>query len=539
MDKFLQTTLKQLENFADNEETLLKKEELKKALLKVKPFTKRELTPELTKKRIEKAANDFWYFDKKYFPSSMYEDYAAPGKFHKDLSTFADLKDKKAHLVIGPRDHAKTAVLKKKFIWQFLFGKRKFMAVGSETLDTPKSYLLDVIYFLTFNERIINDFNLTWHEKSTEKLFATSEVNPSGTFATVLSEEKSSRGKQRMFDRLDFILLTDFENLTSSLTKEAVEKRFDRLNEMRGSLSKSGTLLWEANNFSTECLANHLLDEKDKGIISENVIVHLYSAWDDKRPFTQRSLWASRFPAKSEKELKEMCKPKDEYDWLANFQGRPIQKSGDIFPNNYYAEWDKLPNDVQSVIWTDPNTSEKGKGDTTAIAALGFSSSTQKFYLTGARCKSYFHSNELLTDIIALQVQEQLKKIHIITLGMDGNVTQESNWKNNIHNYVQIKKVPYPTVLFRKWNVDSLATNLESVYKEGRLLFPPEFAKTEEGKEFLKQFFGFRLKKAGKKDDAPDAMICAYTLLIELGIAYILNDEPLILTLSHRKIKRI
>lgn len=539
MSVFLKQTLKQLEDFAANEETLLKKEELKKTLLKVKPFSKRELGSNATQLRIKKASEDFWYFDKKYFPPSMFEDYATPGKFHHDLSDLADLNDKKIHLVIGPRDHAKTAILKKKFIWQFIFGKRKFMAVGSETLDTPKSYILDIIYFCTFNERIAHDFNFIWHEKSTDKLFATSDVNPTGTFVVALSEEKSSRGKQRMFDRLDYILLTDFENLTSSLTKDAIEKRMDRLNEMRGSLSRTGTLLWEANNFHVDALSNYLLEEKDKGILSENIEVHLYPAWDENRPYPQRSLWPARFPAKSEEELKELCKPKDIYDWDGNFQGRPHLKSGDIFPNDHYAEWETLPDDVQAIIWTDPNTSEKGKGDTTAIVSLGFSSKTQKFYITAARCRSYFHSNELLTDILALQFQEQMKKVQVITLGMDGNVAQESNWKNNIYNFIQIKKVPYPAILFRHYKVDSLVTNVESIWKEGKILFPPGFAKTDEGKIFLKQFFGFRLKKAGKKDDAPDAVICAYTLSVELGIAYILDEEPLMIGISNRKVKRI
>jgi hypothetical protein len=313
----------------------------------------------------------------------------------------------------------------------------------------------------------------------------------------------------------------------------------DRINEMRGSLSKSGVLIWEANNFKVDSLSNQLVDELDKGILSDNIEVHLFAAWDGKRPPTQRSLWQSRFPAKSEEELKKLCKPKDDYDWDGNFQGRPREKSGDIFPDTYYREWDKLPDDIQAVIYTDPNTSEKSKGDTTAISSFGFSSSTQQFYVTGARCRSYFHSNELLTDILKLQSQEVNRGVDIITLGMDGNVTQESNWKNNISNYILIHKVPYPVVLFRKYTVDNLATNLESLWKENKILFPPGFAQTEEGKEFMKQFFGFRLKKAKKKDDGPDSIICAYTLLVELGIAYILTDDPLMIALSTRRVKRI
>ncbi len=540
-NQFLDNTLRKLQEFADSEDSIAKKEELKNALLKVTQFSGKDKSNEAKQKRLERAKNDFWYFDKVYFPASMYGDgdYAPAGKFHKEIVSIADKQDKKAHLILGPRDHAKTAMLQKHFVYQFLFGKRRFMAVGSETLDTPKSYILDITYLILYNDRIQHDFEINWHEQSTEKLFATNTENPQGTFVTALSEEKSSRGKQRLMNRLDFILLTDFENLTSSLTNEAIEKRADRLNEMRGSLSKKGTLVWEANNTHVDYLSNQLLTEQDDGRISENIVVHVYPAWDNHRHPRQKSLWYSRFPANSEAELIQLLKPKDGLDWAGNFQQRPRRKSGDLFPDTYYNEYSELPGDIQAVIWTDPNTSEKGKGDTTAIACFGFSPSTQKYYITNARCRSYFHSNELLKDILEMQDSESRKGTMIVTLGMDGNVNQESNWKNNIYNFTQIYKIPYPAVLFRKFKVDLLATNLESVWKENRILFPQGFIKTHEGKEFFKQVIGFRLKKAGKKDDAPDAMICAYTLLIELGIGYILDDVPQMKSYSNRKIRRV
>lgn len=490
---------------------------------------------------MQKAENDFWYFDKTYFPKSFYgDDYSAPGKFHKDIDEISDSKDKKVHLVLGPREHAKTAIYQKKVLWKFLFGKAQFMAIGSETLDTPDNYLADLIYYTKFNDRIAHDFKLTWHECSTKKMFATSDQNPKGTFIQTLSEEKSSRGKQRLQRRFDFILLTDFENSTSSLTKDARRKRRSRLNEMRGSLTKNGCLVWEANNFDVDTLSNELLEEQEKGIGSKSIVVHVFPAWDSNRPYKQRALWPQRFPAKSEEELMEMVVIEDRYDWLGNYQQRPEEKSGEIFPKSFYSEWATLPNDVQAVIWVDPNCSEKKKGDTTGMPCLGFSPTTKKFYITNMRCKSYFLSNDLLTDLLRLQQNEVSKGISIITIGMDGNVSQESIWKNNIHNFVTINRFPFPFVNFRKYNVDLLVTNLESIYKCGDLLFPPNFASSEEGKAALKQFNGFRMKKANKKDDFPDAVICAYTLLIELGVSFILDSNiNQMVSVNNYKVKRL
>ncbi|HBO60538.1 TPA: hypothetical protein DD449_02560 [Candidatus Berkelbacteria bacterium] len=98
----------------------------------------------------------------------------------------------------------------------------------------------------------------------------------------------------------------------------------------------------------------------------------------------------------------------------------------------------------------------------------------------------------------------------------------------------------FPNVKFKKYKVDALATNVEDKWKQNKIFFPPGFAETEEGKEFLKQFFGFRLKKANKTDDAPDAVISAYTLLVEEGLAYLLSGvDDKIFSVTKKRIQRI
>lgn len=547
MQKLIDSTIRQLEsNAAKAEERRIeeaKKKQydlLKSSLLDIAPFSERESTPEATRRRLKKARDNFEYFDKVYFPPEFYgDDYSKPGVFHKKICGIADKRDKKVHLICGPRDHSKTAMLQKKVLHMFLFGHRKYMGIGSETLETPEYYLADLIYYLTYNERLTHDFVLEWHECSTKKMFATSEQNPKGTFMQTLSEEKSARGKTRLQRRFDFVLLTDFENYTTSLTKDARRKRRDRLNEIRGSLSKKGVVVWEANNFDADTLSNELLEEQEKGLGSEAVVVHIYPAWDDNRPYTQRALWPARFPAKSEEELKKMLGVEDEYDWAGNMQQRPKRRSGEQFPAEYYQEWTELPEDLQSVIFVDPNCSEKGKGDTTGMPNLAFSPTTQQYYVTAARCRSYFLSNDLLLDALTLYQDEARKGISIIALGMDGNVTQESSWKNNIHNFVQINGYPYPPVQFRKYSVDTLVTGISSIYKERKLYFPPGFSNTEEGKEAVKQLFSFRTKKEKKKDDFPDALISAFALLIELGIAMILgNNSARSVSVNNYRVKR-
>lgn len=509
-----------LEKIKQENEGLRIKQELLKIMATAPPFPEKELTEEKKQERLERSAKDFWYWDKTYFTKGYYDDYATPGKFHKELVSITDCRDKKAHIIIGSRSVAKTSMLKKKFIYDFLHGKRRNMAAASETLDAPGNFLIDMIYFLTTNERILFDYNLTWFEKSSEKLYAKSAVNPKGTFVDILSIERSSKGRSRgLFLRYDYIFVTDWENRTSSLTKEAVEKRIDRLNEMRTSLSDDGTMVAEGNNFDPDCAQNQIKKEHDAGILSDNFILHIYPAWDSSRPPKQRSLWYAKYPADSEEELKKLMKPKDDIDWSGDFQQNPQKRSGKIFPDTYYAEWDFIPRDLKSVIYTDPNLSLKQKGDTTASTGLGWSVSTQRFYIFLGRCKSYDSSNDLLFDyLMAMKQWRQLA--NIIDTAMDGNVAQEAQWTNNINNFARIHGFPFPPIQFKKYKVDDLVSPVETEWKRNMFLFPPGFSKTEEGKAYLKQLFGFRTKKAKKKDDAPDSLISAYTFLVELGIAF-------------------
>lgn len=532
-DLLLKKTLQGLEAWAQKEDQRLESLAFAKMLQPVKPFPPQQCNDDAKEKRLHRCAEDYWYFDKTYFPPEAYDDYAAPGKFHKELISIAGNSDKKAHILHGPRESGKTITYKKHIVWLTLFGKRKFIAIGSSVLLVPQAFLLDIIYMLENNDRIAFDFDLKWIEKSTEKIFIRNMHNPRGTFILALSEDRSARGKQRMFSRPDFIYVTDFENTKTSFTKEAVMKRIETLNEMRTSLSSKGTLVWEGNNLDINCAMNKIKTESEDGSLSPEFQYHHFPAWDDARD--PKNIWHSKFPASTESELKKLMKPMDDFDWLSNFQGSPQFRSGKIFPKDYYQEAD-APSGLQSVIYVDPNLSLKDQGDTTAIVNLAYDPRTDNYYITSGRCKSYSASNHLLDDLLSMWIVERLSPTDVITIGMDGNVAQESVWANNIANYTSIKKMPYPNVKFKKYNVDALATNFEDKWKARKVFFPVGFSKTEEGQLFTRQVFSFVSKKNNKKDDAPDTLICAYTLMVEEGIAFILDNsnEPIASFLSKR-----
>ncbi|QQS35761.1 MAG: hypothetical protein IPM56_16190 [Ignavibacteriales bacterium] len=518
--------LKQMEEELKRE-SLAEQEKVFKEASRIPPFKQSQLSDTAKNKRKEKSKNDFWYWDKTYFPPEVYPDYAEPGAFHHELVSITDNKDAKAHIIYGPRKHAKTSYLKRKVIYAFLHAKRKYIGFGSGTLRAPKLFLMDVYTFLSKNPRIKNDYHIKWLKISDEGLHIVSDVSesPEGSYLEPLSEERSTRGGQRnLIDRYDLIVFTDIENETVSLTKEAVRKRIDRINEMRSSLEPWGTFVAEGNNFNVDTAMNQLLREKDNGQLSKNFELHVFPAWDASRPGKQRSLWYAKFPADTEEQLKEFLQPEDDYDWAGNFQQRPKLRGSDIFPIEFYQEWDSLPKDIKIVNYTDPNLAKKKKGDSTVSGSMGFSPSLQKFFIPIVICKSYSDPDDLLDD--TLEMRKKLKENGYIvrSLAFDGNVSQESHWTIHVRNYSRNHGFPVPPIEYKKYDVDALTKNAERIYKNREVYFPPGFKDTEMGIVFCSLFHNFQGKKRNKKDDPPDWFICIIELLHELHLVRYSNS---------------
>lgn len=517
--------VKQIEQELKVEKLQEAKDKILESSSRVPAFSKSQMTAATTKKRLEIATKNFWAWDKIYFPAEVFPDYAAPGFYHKELIGITDLHDAKAHIFYGPRKTAKTSWLKRKIIFDFLHARRKYIGFGSGTLLAPKLFLESVYAFLSTNKRIKHDYHLSWGKISLDyglQLTTNHSITPEGSFIQPLSEERSTRGGQiNLIDRYDLISFTDLENETSSLTKDAVRKRIDRINEMRSSLEDWGTLIAEGNNFHVDCAMNTLKKEMENGVLSENFQLHIHKAWDESRPGKAKSVWFAKYPASSEAELKKMLKPENDYDWSGNFQQEPKVRGSDIFPPEFYQEWNSLPKDLRAAIYTDPNLSLKMKGDTTTTGGFAFSPSTQKFYvLPGLICKPYSDPNELIGDTLMLREKIKSNGIYSRVMAFDGNVSQESHWTQHVRNYSRLKGIPVPSIEYKKYNVDALIKNAEKIYKNRDVFFPPGFKTTETGERFLRQFNSFAGKKRNKKDDAPDWFICIIELLYELKLVF-------------------
>lgn len=470
------------------------------------PFSDFETNKEIQAKRIKKAREDFWFFDKTYFTAEMYSDgYSKPSSFHKELANICAAPG--AHIVLAARKHGKTAILKKYFAWELITGRLTFGGSLSSTLPNARNILADIAALLK-TDRVAFDFAPEFIELNADQFAFRLKGENQIRYFMAWSEGRSVRGATRMFNRPQKLLCDDLETRQSSLNQTNTEERIKFLSESFQSLSKKGTLIALGNNFDERCALNKLLREQNDGILPDSWSVRVFPAWKNSRP-----LWPERYPAQSEAELRVMLKPIDEAEWQADFQQNPTPPDGFIFKRlSPLPTWSALPDDARGVRWCDPNLSLKGRGDSTAILSLLYSVQTGFFYIADVACRSFSDSNKLLESYYSGA------NSRILALGFDGAVNQESTWTNHVKNYARAKAQPLKRIEYRRYRADDLAKNIQGDWNEGKILLPPDLCETKDGKEFLTQIFAFAGKKAGLRDDAPDALICAYELICERKI---------------------
>lgn len=466
--------------------------------------------------RVQKACEDYWFFDKTYFPAEMYDDgFFAPNpmlKYIVDQDYYPGIR-----IVFGPRAEGKTVTGKKKLLWRMLTGRDTITGVYCETLTKSSSMLEDIYDLTDQNAKIMFDFKVFFETANSDELQMRVPPLPGAlkghySFCAAFSEGRSVRGFTKKFGRPSYILGDDLETLESSFSPDAVKRRIDKISETIHSMSKEGKFLILANDFESRSALHTLRVQAEENLLDPDYYkVAVFSAWASKKTKWQPAgvLWKEKYPVANEAQLRKLIKPRDESDWQANYQMNPIPPDGFFFKREFYKEYLALPKDARGVSFTDPNLSKKGKGDTTAITNLLYSPSTDLYYIENADCRTMSDSNILLDAVLSMKTDR------VRYLGFDGNVSQESTWTNNVRNYCKIKQRPYPPIHYKHYRVNEIAKNCQMAYTECRILFPLGFSKTKHGDKYLTQLFAFTGKTATSRDDAPDSLISAFELINE------------------------
>lgn len=494
-------------------------EELRKVIQRpASSFKSRQRLPKVQANRIKKALTDFWYFDSTYFPPDSHSDtWSKPGLLHRTIKKASERNG--IHWFATHRETAKTRYMYKIRIWQFLRGDIQIGGVLTKDLRRSRLIIEGYEYILTENPRLQEDFEFKIIKSNDDHLRFRSNINHKICALSPFSDERTLRGEGQFLERPDFCDVDDLETLKSNFGDEQVEKRIDLLVESFKSLkSEVANMLVLSNNLHPRCAFNKLYRDYDKGIVKNNFFLYPFPDWSRKKTDLIHylgSVWKERFPAKNEKDMRIMRNITDDYEW-SQAQCNPKLRSGHIFPEKHFHTYSKLPDDAKGAAFIDQNNSKKGSGDTTAMGALLYSPSQNKYYAYKVRCKSYSDPNQLLDDYFSIQFADS-PATRIYLLGMDGNVSQESTWESYIRNWCMIKGKPAPPVVFKRYRVDDLIDMARTIYIDNLVRFEEDFSKSEEGERFKEQFFGFEGKKAGKTDDAPDWFISCFYFGLEMG----------------------
>jgi hypothetical protein len=455
-------------------------------------------------------AEDFWKFDRLYFGEEMYSDgYSKPADFHREMTN--NIGNRGVQIILGARKHGKTAIAKKFAVWRVLMGMTTFGGTLSQTRDTSSNILYDIADLLSL-PKIQADFETDFIELNahqfTVRVRHSNNLHESRFMA--FSEGVSVRGATRLFSRPQWILCDDLETRQSPMSRRHAEERIKIIREAYQSMARKGTLAILGNAFDERCALHILRKEYEENLLPREWQAHVYPAWDGNAP-----LWKSRFPAKTEAELRIMLGAADEDEWQADFQMNPIPPDGFIFARRELVRT-AIPSDARGIIYCDPNLAKKGKGDTTAVVALLYAPETHQYIIADIICRSYSDSNKLLNDILRMK-----SRLHgrINSIAFDGHVSQESVWTNNIRLWCAVHGEPFPRVQYKRYYVDDIAKNASGAWNDGQILIADETVNTAELQKALLQIFAFSGKKADRRDDAPDALICAFEFLHENKIA--------------------
>lgn len=206
-------------------------EELQQSLSEDVPAF-RDTSVEAAQSRRQKTAHEngatIQDFGETYLPHYFTSD---PAPFHRDLDQMVVSADRHVYIVHGPREHAKSTIVRCGLIREVLNGRRHYPLVISEDLKISEAHLAYIGAELTNNRRIQADYDVEVQRFTAGVLQVRVTPRATGLASTARLEASShKRGvKGSLFrqHRPDFALIDDFEDRESARSTSIAEKKTD------------------------------------------------------------------------------------------------------------------------------------------------------------------------------------------------------------------------------------------------------------------------------------------------------------------------
>lgn len=324
--------------------------------------------------RLARAAADPLYFCQTYLPHYFSHPFAP---FHRELVELLAPRGRAVVPVVvaAPRGFAKTTLVSFGYVLhQVLFGRRRFVVIGSDTADLATDLAGYLRLELMHNQRLKQDFGPLAEAQGAEGDFI------AGAQVRVLARGSGQRlrGIKHGRFRPDLVILDDLENDKNVRNPRLVKETLDWLSEAvypaldpEGSLFIIGTVLAKRSALATLL---HSLDEPYCRFIRRR-----YQALDDQGG----SLWPERHP------VEELLRQKALMGGAAfskEKQNDPRDDEG-LFQEAWLRTYhpDEIEGKALNVAgFLDPSLAAGESGDYKAVLSVGLDPAEQVFYVLDA-----------------------------------------------------------------------------------------------------------------------------------------------------------
>lgn len=375
------------------------------------------------RQRIYATQNDFLLFFSYYFFHYVKAPFA---DFHYEMGQ--DIKD----LIDGNlkelgwfmfRESAKTSLGKGVVSWCIAHKKYEYINVDSHDKGNSGRFLFDVVLELQTNRRLKQDFGELFNAKRTDEQKTqksiTDFLTSNGVRVEAHSTQEPIRGRLHGSTRPQFVIMDDFEDMTTVRSEAMTRQVRDHIAEFKGGLDQErGRVLYLGNYLSEAGTVQSIMDRAkiDPSLRVRTVWIldsQNNPSWPQKHVLSD--LEAKETGKISIEEIKRrMWTPEvGSADFDREMMGDPVSEKYQEFKMSWVksieqADLDKM--ETVKYMSIDTAISATAKSDFTGIA-ICYVSGENKWHLKSYRLK--INASELINTIFTLHESHNFDKIGV------------------------------------------------------------------------------------------------------------------------------
>lgn len=468
--------------------------------------TKRATPIDLNETAVEKAkrikaleADDEAWF-KYYFPNFYSSE---PADFHKK-STKLVMSTMELYLIRSwSRELAKSARTMMETLKLALTGKKKNILLVSSSYDNAVRLLLPYKNILESNQRIINDYG---DQESIGKWETGEFTTKGGVSFRALGAGQSPRGTRNDAARPDLILIDDIDTDEECRNPERIRNKMKWIEEAlipTRSISNPLMIIVCGNIIAKFCCITELAKKADK-----HEIINI-------RDKDGKSTWPQK---NTEESINRVLDSISYNSAQKEYFNNPVQE-GDVFKKIVFDRVPLLRSCERVLVYADPATSNKDKGNasTKGVGVIGYKAG--KFYLYKIWLDTMRNSKfvDALFEAYNYLVKEQVdvKRVYV-----ENNSLQDPFYEQVIVPLIRLKErerglLPLtPDTRKKPEKFYRIEGTLEPIHRNGNLIFNIKEQKNPHMERMEQQMLG--VSATSKMMDGPD--------LLEGGVWIIQNS---------------